>query len=862
MSERSFSHELDSASLGVADLDTLSAEPEPAKTRQCFHCGEAVDDDSVGSLVFEGKTRQFCCPGCFIIAETIIESGQGHFYRYRTAFSEKPDFTPNDLPAALKDSLALYDQPDNLEDYSHLEAEGTRSASLIIEGISCAACGWLIETQLSQLSGLHSVSLNLSTHRLWVEWQPEQLSFSQILQACYRIGFAAKPFNAESDSARKDQEAKTSLKRLVVAGIGAMQVMMFAIPLYVGAFKGIADEFQLWLRLAGALVASAVIFYSSMTFVKAAWRSLKAMHLTMDVPVSLAILLAYFASIWSTLTQGPEVYFDSICMFTFFLLLGRHLEMKARHNAGQLSQNLMALTPETAYRMTARGTIETVLAKSLAVGDRVLIKPGARVCADGHIIKGNSTVDESILTGESLPIAKGEGDLVIAGSLNTESPIEVVITHVGQHTQLSTIARLQERALAHKPRLTEVADQVAHYFVLVILIVAALVYGVWYLIQPESAFWIMLSVLVVTCPCALSLATPTALTVATQRLKEKGLLIIKGHTLETLASIKQVALDKTGTITQGNVQVQAIHWHLDHQEDEAVWLWLCQHLESTSEHPIAKAILNLPVMAVTDQDIRHLLSLDGCLSFNEQQADGHLTQIRNLPGYGIEAQTTLEQFRIGRLDFVEALVDKGCDRPDWIAGSQILLGSNRRGWIAGFELMDPLTEDAQSLIAQLKNRGMRLWVLTGDQQAKAKALCHPLGVDAVHGGLDPEQKLAQLKGMQSQGPVLMVGDGVNDAPVLSQADVSMAVQKASDYAKASADALLSQRQLQVIVDALDMAKVCKRVIKQNLVWALCYNMLALPLAVLGFIPPWAAAIGMSVSSLIVVFNAIRLKHAA
>lgn len=860
MSERSFSHEIGGSSLGLADRDAVQSDPEPMKLSRCFHCGEAVEDDSVGSLVFEEKTRQFCCPGCFIIAETIIESGQGNFYRYRTAFSEKPDFTPNDLPVALRDSLRLYDQPQTLEDYSHLEAQGTRSASLIIEGISCAACGWLIETQLLQVSGIHSVSLNLSTHRVWVEWQPQQVSFSKILEACYRIGFTAKPFNAQSESARKDQEAKTSLKRLLVAGIGTMQVMMFAIPLYVGAFKGIADEFMLWLRLAGALVASAVIFYSSMTFVKAAWRSLKALHLTMDVPVSLAILLAYFASIWSTLTQGPDVYFDSICMFTFFLLLGRHLEMKARHNAGQLSQNLMALTPETAYLMTSRGTIERVLAKSLAVGDRVLIKPGARVCADGHIIKGNTRVDESILTGESLPIAKGEGESVIAGSLNTESPIEVEITHVGQQTRLSTIARLQERALAHKPRLMEVADQVAHYFVLVILIISALVYGVWYQLQPESAFWVMLSVLVVTCPCALSLATPTALTVATQTLKEKGLLIIKGHTLETLANIKQVALDKTGTITQGNIQIQAIHWHPDHQGDAAGWLWLCKHLESTSEHPIAQAIMDLPEMAITDKHIRHLLSLDEPSSLDKHRPDRHLTHIRNRPGYGIEAQTLLEQFRIGRLDFVEALVAKGCDRPDWIADSQIVLGSNRRGWIAGFSLIDPLTEDAQSLIGQLKDRGMTLWVLTGDQPAKAQAMCQPLGVDAVKGGLDPHQKLEVLKSVQSQGPVLMVGDGVNDAPVLAQADVSMAVLKASDYAKASADALLSQTQLQVIVDALDMAKVCKRVIKQNLVWALCYNMLALPLAVLGFIPPWAAAIGMSVSSLVVVFNAVRLKN--
>ncbi len=835
--------------MGDSLLTSSDLESTSVAEQSCFHCGESLIASATLSLDFEGDTRFFCCPGCLLIAETIIDNGQGHFYKYRTAYSDKPEFDPKALPSTLKESLMLYDQQEVLEEYSQAVSDTHRSITLMIEGISCAACGWLLERHLQQLEGVQEASINLSTHRAHIIWNPELTPLSRLFEACYQIGFPAKPFSQEGETSKRELEQRTSLRRLTVAGIGSMQAMMFSVPLYVGAWKGMAEEFQLWLRFAGLVMTTAVVLFSSMPFFRAAWRSLKNRHLSMDVPVSIAILTAYFASLWSTLNQGPEVYFDSVCMFTFFLLLGRHLEMRARHRANESSQALLNYTPEQAYRVTASG-LELVTLKDVNVGDRLLVKPGARVPADGTLLKGQTSLDESILTGESLPIAKSEGDLIIAGSLNTESPIEMRVDQLGQNTQLSTIARLQERSLSTKPRLAQLSDQVAHYFVLAVLLVSASVFLYWHFIAPDQAFWITLSVLVVTCPCALSLATPTALTVATTHLREKGFLVIRGQLLETLSRIQHIALDKTGTLTTGHVRIAHTEWHpkVDSDKEKHQWLALITLIESHSEHPIAKAFTALGESNTT---------------LSSKQLDhSQLDRISNQPGQGIEAFYKGDQIRLGRYDFVAEILTSESENKattEFQSPHHLYLGTHQLGLIAGFDLEDPIRQETTAFIQSLQSMGFSISVLSGDQQSNVERACQGLGLTDLRGDLSPKAKLNAIEALQMKGKVLMVGDGVNDSPVLAQADASIAVNNATDFAKASADAVLTATQLTGIIDAIQLAKKTQRIIRQNFAWALGYNLLALPLAAMGYIPPWVAAIGMSASSLLVVSNAMRLR---
>ncbi|MDK2777622.1 MAG: cadmium-translocating P-type ATPase [Pseudomonadota bacterium] len=801
---------------------------KPSTSEPCFHCGEPDADGERWSVVIDGKARPMCCPGCKAIAETIIASGLKDYYRHRT---ELPELSPaefDDTDLTARDSLTLYDSEAMQRRFvaRNQGDDGQAEATFIIDGISCAACAWLIEHRVAQLPGVTQATLNLSNHRLVVRWDYDRIPVSSIAEAIYRLGYKASPFSATEQEEQRAREGKTAIRRLAVAGIGMMQVMMISVPLYVG----MAEQYEFFMRMAAMVLTLPVVLYGARPFFDAALRDLRSRHLTMDVPVSLAIALAFCASIWSTFNQGKEVYFDSVCMFTFFLLLGRFLEMRARHRMGQAGNNLLTLLPNVALRVED-GEDQVIASEEIRCGDTLRLKPGHAIPADGVVLEGRSSVDEAALTGEYLPIRKQPGDSLIGGTFNVESPLLMKVTATGAEAQLSTIMRLMDRAQQEKPRVALLADKVASWFVLAVLVISVSVFSFWWLAGNDHAFFIALSVLVVTCPCALSLATPTALTAATATLRERGLLISKGHVLEALNKVNRVVFDKTGTLTQGRLTLEDIIPLA--RLDSATLQSLAAGLEKHSTHPIARAF-------------RHVRAAE-------------VSGVEQLAGQGIMGVWNHQALRLGRADF--AWPQASVPEPDSsLPGQWLLLASDSQplGW---FRLNDSLRRNAAQIVDGLHKRGIQVSLLTGDPGESGPRVAQELGIRDLKSGISPEEKLRTVRQWQQQGDVvLMVGDGINDVPVLAGADIALAVNEASDLAKTNADAMLTNGRLETLLTAFSGAAKTRRIIIQNISWALLYNLIALPVAAAGYVPPWAAAIGMSLSSLLVVTNALRLTR--
>lgn len=797
----------------------------PAPT-PCYHCGLPVPAGSHFRAEVLGQTREMCCPGCQAVAEAIVAGGLEHYYSHRSENSANPQA----LPQALPDELALYDRSDVQQPFVQHEGELSET-QLLIEGISCAACGWLIEKHLRGVPGVAEAHLNLSNHRLQVRWQDSRIPLSKLLAELRRIGYAAHPWRADEAAERLAAENRRRMRELGVAGLLWMQVMMATMATWPEFNIDLSPELDKILRWTSLFLTTPIVFYCCGQFFRGALRDLRTRHLTMDVSVSLAIGGAYVAGIWSTITGQGELYFDAVGMFALFLLAGRYLERRARERTAAATAQLVQLLPASCLRLEADGQSQRILLSELRVGERVLVQPGSLIPADGRIVAGQSSVDESLLTGEYLPLARGVGDGVTAGTLNVEGPLTVEVQALGDATRLSAIVRLLERAQSEKPRLAEIADRVSQWFLLFILVSAAVVGVVWWGIDSSRAFWVVLALLVATCPCALALATPTALTTATGSLHKLGMLLTRGHVLEGLNQIDTLVLDKTGTLTEGRLTLKAIHPLRD--LDEGACLALAAALENRSEHPIARAFSQAPRAA--------------------ESVDSH-------PGQGLQGSVDGRLLRIGEASFVCALSGQPVPPIAGENGQWLLLG-DEQGPLAWFVLDDRLREDAPDLVAAARARGWHIHLLSGDSSPMVSEVARQLGIDDARGGLTPDAKLAVLKQLHGEGRrVLMLGDGVNDVPVLAAADISVAMGSASDLAKTSADAVLLSNRLGSLVDGLRLARRTRRIIIENLAWATLYNGLVLPFAALGWITPIWAAVGMSLSSLLVVLNALRLSR--
>jgi Cu2+-exporting ATPase len=778
-----------------------------------------------------------CCPGCAAVASAIVEAGLADYYRHRTELPEKPGEL---IPEALK-QLELYDRPELQRSFVQDEGAHIHEAALMLEGITCAACVWLNERHVGALPGVLSFQVNYSTRRARVRWDDREIRLSRILQAVGDIGYVAHPFDAQAQERLYKKERGAALRRLAVAGVGSMQVMMLAVALWLGEDGSMGEDLRDFMRWVALLLATPVVFYSGWGFFASAWRDLRHRQLGMDVPVALAVGSTYAASAWATITGGGEVYFESACMFVFFLLTSRFLEMGARQRAGQAVEAMGRLLPALATRLDASGAEEVVAVADLAPGDRVLIRPGESIPADGLVLEGRSSVDEALLSGESLPRARAAGDALVGGTVNVDSPLVMRVDRVGPDTVVAGIQRLLDRAQTEKPRIGRLAEQGTGAFVLVVLVIAALAGLVWWTIDPTKAFWVSVAVLVVSCPCALALATPVALTATTGYLTRLGILTTRGHALEGLAAATDLVFDKTGTLTEGRLELDAV-LPLG-RLDEAACRGLAAGLERGSEHPVGRALRRAGPPAPVDE-------------------------IEARPGSGVQGRSGDAAYRLGNLAFVTQALPAGAPgleaaraaitvRP---AATSVLL-ADATGVLAVFHLTDRLRPEAAEAVARLRAEGLRLRLLSGDAQAPVAEVAGRLGIEDARAGLLPEGKLALLESWQREGGVVaMVGDGINDAPVLSRAHVSVAMASGTQLAHASADMILHSDDLRHLPEAVERARATLRIIKQNIGWALGYNILALPIAAAGWLSPWLAALGMSLSSLLVVVNALRLTR--
>lgn len=797
----------------------------------CFHCGQLIPAGALYPVTIDGHTREMCCTGCQAVATAIVENNLTDYYRFRTEIGDKPDDL---VPDALR-QLQVYDAPELQKSFVRDTGGNIREASLILEGIVCAACVWLNEHHVKQLDGVLDFRINYSTHRATLKWDNERLHLSAVLQAISEIGYHAHPFDPGRLESLQKKEKSAALRRIAVAGLGMMQVMMVAVSMYIGAVSDMDTDMRDFLRWISLIMTTPVVLYSARVFFSSAWRDLRRRRFGMDVPVSLAIGIAFSASVWATVTGQGEVYFDSVSMFTFFLLTGRYLEMAARHKAGQVAEELVRLMPATATRLRD-GEQEVIPVSQLEPGDLLLVRPGEVVPADGVVLEGTSSTNESLLTGESLPCHKQQGDALVGGTLNIESPLTMQVEKVGDSTVLAAIIRLLERAQAEKPELARLAEKVASRFVPIILLIAVGVFAWWYQHEPSQAFWIALSVLVVTCPCAFSLATPAALTAATGLLTSKGVLTTRGHALETLARINHIIFDKTGTLSHGHLEVVAVQTLGAMPAD--VCRQIAAGLETASEHPVAAAIMRLSTIPVR------------CADLSSES------------GRGVKGVYQQQPYRIGTQAFVQELT--GCEVPQGVpppaACSQVFLGS-ADGWLAVISLADQLREEAAQMVQDLQALGVEVTLLSGDSPSVVAVVAQQLAISHALGGQLPDDKLAYLRDLQARGKVVaMVGDGVNDAPVLAGAPVSIAMGSGSQLAQASADMVLLSENLLQLPFAIHTARRMQIIIKQNFIWTIGYNLIAIPLAAAGLVAPWMAAIGMSASSLVVVLNALRLKN--
>ena len=797
---------------------------------ECFHCGLPVPTDAMCESLLEGVARKFCCAGCEAAAATIVALGLSVYYRQREEPAGKPDDSTLSALDAYDDALLVGDAVVH-------EPDGRHAARLVLEGMACAACGWLIEQRLQQLVGISHVAVDQAKRQAYVRWDPGQVRLGEILRSVWRLGYRAWPFEARHAHALQAKERAALLRRLGVASLCGMQVMMVASALWFDAGDDGLDGYLGFLNAINFIATLPIVGYAAVPFYRGALRDLRNRSAGIDVPVALGILLAFLGSSWN-LHFGGEVYFDSVAMFVTLLLVARYLEAGGALRAEAQRDRMHAVRATLVTRLVGKREArrqETVPANALALGDRLRVVPGEALAVDGVVRDGRSAVDESILTGESRPVAKAAGDRVVAGSVNLDSSLEVEVTALRGQSFIARIAALVDEAAIARPAMALRMNRVAVRFTFATLAVAAFSI-VWHAGWRGDA-WLpsTVAVLVVSCPCALALAMPAAMTSASSGLLAGGVALLNGQALERLADVTLVIFDKTGTLTYGRPQLVQVH--PGKGVAQATALGLAARLAQGSEHPLARA----------------LLAAQG-------EAQGRPAEdLRNVPGRGLSGTLDGVPCMLGSRAFLEeAGIPLPALQPN--DGQEAWFAHASR-FTARFQFEDALREDAQPVLQALRAQGLELAILSGDRPAEVHRVAQALGLAEARGGLLPHDKLAVLAMHQARGEVVMVvGDGVNDAPMFARADVAVAVAGATAQAQLAADLVLLRAPLAGLAAAHRMARATRRVMHQNLGWALGYNLVALPMAITGWVAPWIAALCMSTSSLLVTLNALRLRR--
>ena len=807
-----------------------------SQSQACYHCSSIISPGEFIEADLGGVSRSFCCPGCMAIAQTIHGEGLEVFYARRIQSGDKP--------AAY---LALNEIPEKLKPYDDLSLRGrfTRphgemgelETTLRLEKIRCAACVWLCEQHLRRIAGVNDVQINYVTQKVIVRFSPEKTSLARLLFEIERIGYEAWPFEPSLSLDRAKKERRQLLTRLGVAMLGMMQVMMYAWPTYVGA--DITPEFDLLLGWTSWALTVPVIVYSAGPIFHSAWRSIQSFRQThmlgMDVPIALALALAFIAGTINLIKGSGQSYFDSITMFVAFILAARYVELLARQDAQGGAEALAKQLPATcerAFNYPGSQEIEVVPVVNCNPGEVLRVSPGEVVPADGILIENPSALDESLLTGESKPVEKKIGDRVYAGTHNILNPLFMRIDAVGQSTRIAGIASLLDQALLAKPVMVSLAEKWAAYFVAFLLLSAFISSAIWLYFDPSQAWTVLVSVLVASCPCALSLAVPTAMAAAQGAVTKLGLLIVRGHVLEGLVKSTDLVLDKTGTLTMGQPELQEItNLRADFSREGA--LALAAALEAGQRHPLALSLLRAA----------HL----------EQLSPAILSEpVVNQLGKGLSSGP----HRLGS----SVWLGLHQNIPEGQYG-QVHLADNQ-GLIASFVFLDTPRPGLEIFLKTAKSRNITVHLVSGDDPVTVAWWANHVGIESYQGGCTPEDKYDYIECLQKEGRfVWAIGDGVNDAPLLGRADISIAVGAGAPLAAAGADAILTAVSLEPLAKTLRLADKTQTIIKENLLWALVYNLLAIPAAMMGLVNPWVAGIGMSLSSLAVTLNAWRLRKA-
>jgi len=795
------------------------------KDATCHHCGLDIPEALDISIEEKGQTLRFCCRGCEGAYRIISGAGLKEFYQRREW--QTPGL-PEGAYSARYDDAALTPYIETLGDNC--------SITFLIEGLRCATCIWLNERILSEIPGVIEARLNYGTHRARVIYNPLETTPAKLFMAVSELGYDPRPYTRASIAESRKKEWHSLLIRFGTAFFLSMQLMGYSLALYAGFFQGIDPQTRQIIQYFAAVVTTPVVFYAGWPFLRGALRSLRNKAPDMDLLIALGVLAAYGTSLYA-LVNGGEVYFDTAAMIVTFLLAGRLFETSAKNRAAGGIDRLMQLAPDTAQRVTAEG-VETVAATQLQVGEIVQVLPGDRFPVDGVIITGESDIDMSAATGEPLPVTLGPQTSVLSGTLNLTAPLQVKVTTRSADSFIARVARLVEEAQARKAPVQRLADRIAAIFVPLVLVLAAATAIYWWLGSGENDAPLLtaVAVLVVACPCALGLATPTAILVASGKAAAHGILFRGGDTLELAGRCTLVAFDKTGTLTTGSPRVVGFD---SPTLSENQLLQFMGTLEQGSRHPLAQGILQA--------------------TESSQLALGPMPAVETFPGLGLKTGSGENRLIIGNARFMH---QHDIELPTLTnhPGTPVHLAKGA-DWLGSVFLEDTPRDEAVTTIVRLKTLGLKTHLLTGDLVVRARQVASALSIEDLDGEMTPAEKASRIQDFQNKGEVvLMAGDGINDAPALTVADIGCAMSGGTDIALDSSDLVLTRADLRQLVTAILLARQTLRIIRQNLFWAFFYNIVALPLAASGMLLPIHAAAAMALSSICVVANSLRLKR--
>lgn len=818
--------------------NTAAHSSHSTQAHHCFHCGLPVDESTHDYLMVFGDQQYFCCHGCKAVCKTIIDSGLEKYYQ-----SREPGVSSNQQKnlQQILDKLTIYDN-ENVQKSFVQKCDNWREAYLILVGIRCSACIWLNELHLRRQPGVLDVHIDDITQRARVRWDPEKTTLSQILAAIINIGYQAYPYEPSHYLQLQKENKRKNLRRILFAAIIGMIPMHFALATWFLGGPNDQGEYEQWEQLGrwtSLLVTITLLLYPAQEFFFGVWSDFKREIIGMDVPIVLGLSCAFLLSAHSTVTGQGEVYYESIAMFILFILLSRRLEHQARIQASDQLERLALSQPQDANLVKQDGHIEMVSVKDLKPGQTIQILPGAQVPVDCEILTGQSSFNESLVSGESRAIDHQIGDRLMAGSVNYDQPVMARVKSTEMDSTIAEITRLAETGLQQKPAQSLLADRVASWFVIAILLVACLTSIYWWVQGNAQWLVITVSVLIVTCPCALALAVPITMTIGSSRLLRMGLLPLNMSIINKLEQADIFVFDKTGTLTIGKPRLVDIHWLVETDKSQA--LSVIKSLTSKSEHPVARALhdsIQGPVV-VMENTINHIgLGLEG-------EKDGI--------------------WRFGRYEFVAEFIDQLTAEQKTTFNQikqqhfSISCLSHGHHLVAFFQVEDRLREGNTEIMQQLHERGIQTVILSGDTEQSVQYFATILKVDHYLAEQSPQQKMEWVLSRQQAGHVVaMAGDGINDAPTLATADVSFSLSGSTALANNHSDLVLLGSNLQAIPLAISLAGKTLHRIRQNISWAIFYNLIAIPFTVTGLVPPWAAAIGMSLSSAIVVLNSVRL----